>query len=184
MKKYICIDESGIHSTVGHSTIAFSYVEYEKKEDVDTFIIEIEKSLGLEYFHWRKHNWKIRKLFAKRISELDFLAKVSVFENPVHPEKILSIAISELITEKDIHKIFIDGDSDKSYVKTFKKSLRDKNITLKYIQTQKDEANPGLRLADFIAGCVRSYYDDVTNEKSKEIYDIIKSKLKIVFLQH
>jgi hypothetical protein len=184
MKKYICIDESGIHSGVGHSTIAFAYVEYENKNNLDIFITETEKNLGLDFFHWRKHNWKIRKSFAKKISELDFVAKVSIFENPVHPENILSIAIGELLVEKDIYKIFIDGDSDKSYVNTFKKSLRDKNIKLKYIQTQKDEANPGLRLADFIAGAVRSHYDDLSNEKSKEVYDIIKSKLKIVFLQH
>ena len=53
MKNYICIDESGIHSSVGHSTISFAYIKYEDKESLDKKIIDIEKNIRINYFHSR-----------------------------------------------------------------------------------------------------------------------------------
>lgn len=48
----IFIDESGIHKNIGFLTFVLAYIEVDDYVSMEKQICEIEKKLGLEYFHW------------------------------------------------------------------------------------------------------------------------------------
>lgn len=177
----IFIDESGIHKQVDHSTIVLVYILVKDVEKLENRIIKIEKELKINLFHWTKHGWKIRNKFFNRIKKLTFTLKVAVLRNPIKLDQALENVFSHLIIEKKIKKIIIDGEKPKRYLWRLKKILRDKGISVKKIKTTRDDSSAGIRLADALAGLIRSYYDRPDGQ-AKKVYPLIQDK--IITTQH
>lgn len=89
---------------------------------------------------------------------------------------MLELVLEEMITEKNIHTLFIDGKKPKWYSRKIKKILRDKAIPLKKVRTVRSGACPGIRLADLVAGLTRWHFDNKNNIKTREFFLILKKK--------
>ena len=167
----VFIDESGIHKAVEHSTLVFVYVCFDDREEVESKIMAVEKSLGIEYFHWAnfgsKAGWRVKESFIAAISQLPFTFKLMLFNNPIHFSSAFEICLKHLIIEKKIWRIIIDGKKSRHYALQLKKVLRDKGISVKKLRTANDLSSPGLRLADSIAGLYRSHTDRPTETTTR-----------------
>jgi len=177
----IFIDESGIHKKVDHSSFVLVYVSIEDENFINARIEQIEKRLKIRFFHWAdfgsKAGWLVRKEFIRLASDLPFVFKYLIMENPLKPQKILFYCLNHLLTEKDIKNVIIDGKQPKWYEKQMKHLLRSKGISVKKLKTANDKSMPALRLADALAGLIRSYYDG--SKTSQELYQLMKIKNKI-----
>lgn len=176
----IFIDESGIEKSIGHSVFVLVYVCVENIEKLEKAIEEIEKNLKIERFHWAdfgsNYGWKIRENFIKKVSFLSFNFKFAVIDNPIYLPKTFEDLLRYFIVEKNIKKIVIDGKKPKWYQRDLKKILRDKGISVRKIRTMHDESSPTLRLADGLAGLIRSYYDKPT-ERVEKLYSLFENKI-------
>lgn len=176
----IFIDESGIHKQTGHSTTAVVYVKVNNLEKVERQISKIVKSLGIDTFHWAEHGWKVREKFFKQVINVDFTFKVAVFKNPVRYNKMLSIVFQHLVTEESIVRVFIDGKKPKWYERKLKKILRDKGVSVKKLRTVRNEASqPGIQLADALAGLVRYHIDNPQKKDAKRLFRELKKNKKL-----
>jgi len=176
----IFIDESGIHRPVGKSTFVLVYVEIENYNKLSSAFIEIEKELGIKYFHWAETVWAIKEKLIQKILDLDFNLKIAVIENPVNPSLEMERVLTHMIVERNIVKILIDGKKPKWYEKKIKKILRDKMITIKKLKTVKDESEAGIRLADLLAGLARWHFENIKKDKIEKYYQRLKSKILVV----
>ncbi len=178
MKKIIYIDESGISSTIGHSVYVCLYVEFDNYIQIANRIIEIEKQLKISYTHWTEMPWKLRVKFAEKIKDLDFKVKAVVYENPVLPDVVFELALKKMLLKiENIIIILIDGKKNKSYKKYLKKLLRSYGLEVNNIKMVNDKNEPLIRLADFMAGFIRYYCDNVTKNKSVEIFRLLNNKI-------
>lgn len=177
----IFIDESATNKQSGHATIALVYVEVISMQTFENAIEEIEKELGIKYFHWSDERWKTREAFLTRLLKLNFMLKVAILENPVKLSQSMEDALKHLVIEGNIRKIMIDGRKPKWYSQKIKKVLRDKGISVKKIVTvRKEESSPGVRVADCLAGLIRYHYDN-PESIAKEWYNKLKKTNKIFF---
>lgn len=174
----IFIDESGIHKKDGHSTTSLVYVKVEHVEKLNSAILQLEKNLKIEPFHWSEEGWKGRQSFLEGIIKEDFEVKIFVFQNPFTEEK-MEFALKHLIAEKYIKTIIIDGKKTRQYALRLKKALRERKVVVKHIRMGNDTSFPGLRLADLFAGLVRSYVDNRDNPKVIGLYKLAKTKITI-----
>jgi len=154
----------------------------ENYDQVCKAIEQIEKDLKIRYFHWAdfgsKRGWQIRKKFIEQSAALPYNFKYSIVTNPIRPEESLFNAISYLLNEKNIKKVTIDGSQPKWYERQVKRSLRSRNVSIKKLKISRDTAEPALRLADSLAGLVRSYHDNPTG-LAKELYQYLEANNKI-----
>ncbi|MDP2586238.1 MAG: DUF3800 domain-containing protein [Candidatus Komeilibacteria bacterium] len=178
---YVFIDESGIHKQIDHSSFVTVFVSVEDKAALNKKIEEIERRLKIKPFHWAdfgsRFGWKIRTEFIKSVSTLSFSFKYIIVENPIKPQAMLYYALNNLLKEEDIIKVVIDGQQPKWYADQIKSSLRKSGISVKKLIIANDKADPILRLADALAGLVRSYHDGVLG--AENLYQLIKMKNKI-----
>jgi len=177
---FIFIDESGIHKDVNHSTFVLVYIEIEDHDQIEMEIKKVEKRLKIDYFHWKKTIWDVKKEFIERMLELNFRIKVAVIKNPVNPSQELERILVHMIVEKNIRNIYIDGKKPKWYERKIKKILRDKGISVRKLKTVKDSQYAGIRLADMIAGLSRSYFDKKNLERISKYYQKLQKKIIIV----
>lgn len=153
---YVLVDESGFHKPTGKTTIALVYVtDYDALMKLDDLVTKIEEDLKIYPFHWSQSNWQVREKFVTALRKGKFTAKVAVTDNPVQITKFMNEALAHLVIERDIQKIIIDGKKPKLIERRFNKVLRDKGVSAKRVTTADDESQPGLRVADAIAGLVR-----------------------------
>ena len=176
----IFIDESGTHKQSGHATTAIVYIQISNLEKVEQKILDIERKLHIESFHWGEERWQVRNKFLTEIIDLEFTAKVAVFENPVHPEKMVELIFTHLITEKDIKNVFIDGEKPRWYENRLKKVLRDKGISIKKLKTVRSMSSPGIQLADCLAGLIRRFYEKPDDPDPKRWHNKLKKKKRLV----
>lgn len=177
----IFIDESGIHKQVDHSSIVLVYVMLEDVEEVERQILEIEKKLKIQPFHWSDQRWKIRGPFLSEIAKLPFSIKVAILRNPINLSQEMENMLQHLITEKKIRKIIIEGKKPRWYELKIKKVLRDKGISVKKLRTARDTSFPSLRLADALAGLARAYFDNPKG-LNKKLYSLFKNKITAQFM--
>lgn len=177
----IFIDESGIHKQVDHSTVVLVYVLIESVENVEHKIIEIEKELKIKSFHWKEQRWKIKGAFLAKIAKLPFKIKVAILRNPINLSKEVENVLCHLITEKKIKKIIIEGKKPRWYELKIKKVLRDKGVSVRKLRSAKGTSFPGLRLADAMAGLIRSFCDNPKDE-NKKFYQLFEKKITAQFL--
>jgi len=112
--------------------------------------------------------------------DLKFTVKVAIFENPIHPGKMLELIFNHLITEKDIKNVFIDGEKPRWYENRLKKVLRDKGISVKKLRTVRSKSSPGIQLADCLAGLVRRYYDNPEEPDPRRWFKKLKREKKLL----
>lgn len=178
----VFIDESGIHKKVDHSSFAVVYLSLENENFINLKIQEIEKKLGLNYFHWTdfgsKSGWRIRSEFIRQIALLPFSFKYTIATNPINPKQTLFYCLTHLLTERNIKKVCIDGHQPKWYERQIKRTLRSGGLSVKKLRCVSDRTEPALRLADALAGLVRSYHDG-GSKTAAELYNFIRSKNKI-----
>ncbi len=175
----IYIDESGTHRHDGHSTTAVVYIEVMYDQDFNNKIREIEEELRLNSFHWSEERWIVREKFLSKIAKLDFSAKVAIFKNPVKQSKMMEVVFGHLITEGRVRNIFLDGKKPKWYELSLKKALRDKGISVKKLKTANDQSQPGIQVADCLAGLVRRHYDSPNEENPKKWFEKLKRSGKL-----
>lgn len=176
----VFIDESGIHKKVDHSTFALAYITVNNYDQIEQRILQIEKKLKINNFHWSETIWKTKKEFMDLALSLDFNVKIAIVKNPVRPDWELEKVLSHTIIEKDIKKIFIDGKKPKWYERKIKHILRDKNISVKKLKTVTDQQSAGIRLADMIAGLTRSYFDKKNPKRFNKYYKRLEKKIIIL----
>lgn len=177
----IFIDESGTHKQTDHATIALVYVEISNLEDFDAEVEKIEEKLDIKYFHWTDEKWAKREKFIEQLLKLDFTFKVAILKNPVKLSKDLEEILKHLVIEENIRKIVLDGRKPKWYNQRLKKLLRDKGVSVKKIVTvRKDESSPGIRVADCLAGLVRTHFDNPASLASN-LYSKLKKANKVKF---
>ena len=176
----IFIDESGIHKKVEYSTFVLAYIETENYNLIEKQIEKIEKKLKIDYFHWSKTVWKVKKEFMEEILKMDFKVKIAVIKNPVKPARELERVLKHMIIEKNIRNIYIDGKKPRWYERQIKKILRDKGILVKKLKTVKASQYAGIRLADMVAGLSRSYFDKKNLEKISKYYQRLQKKIIVI----
>jgi len=177
---YIFIDESGIHKDRDHSTFVLVYVEVVDYPKLSEAIISVEASLDIKNFHWAETPWPARQRFLDRVLKLDFKVKIAVVNNPINSSKEMERLLPHLIIERGISKIFIDGKKPRWYEHKIKKILRDKMITVKKLKTVDDRTEPGVRLADMVAGLARGYFDGRNNDRFEKYYKLLEDKIVII----
>ncbi len=176
---YIFIDDSGVDKPNGRSSIALVYLEISKLETIQNSVIEIENNLKIKYFHWAYSTWSVRQKFIDEICKQEFSIKIALIKNPFKGGIAYEYALEHLIVEKNITNLIIDGKKNKTYERKFKKILRDKGISIRKLKTGNDEGYPALRVADAIAGIVRYYNENPSNDNIKNIYQKISKKILI-----
>ena len=176
---YIFIDESGVDKQDGKSSIALVYLEINKLDSLQNSVIEIERKLKIKYFHWAYSTWNVRQKFIDEICKQEFSIKIALIKNPFKGSTAYEYALAHLIVEKNITNLIIDGKKNKTYERKFKKILRDKGISIRKLKTGNDEGYPALRVADAIAGIVRYYNENQSNNNIKNIYQQISKKILI-----
>lgn len=178
-KKYsIYIDESGIISKIGHSVYALVYIEHENEAHIGEKILKIEKDLNISYIHWVHLSNKVRKKVVKKLKKVNFNFIYMTYKNPITQEKALEKVLIELIEfENTALKIVVDGERIDRYEKYLKKILRNRGVKVYKLKFANDKKEPLLRVADFIAGLIRSLLDK--NGKDVEyMYLLLHEKVK------
>lgn len=179
MDMLIFIDESGIHKQVDHSTFVLAYIESRQYAVLEKQIIDIERKTRITEFHWSKTVWKIKVAFMDEVLGLDFTAKVAVVKNPVRPAEELERVLAHLMVEHRIRNVYIDGQKPKWYARRIKHILRAKGISVQKLKTVKASQYAGIRLADMVAGLVRSYYDKKNFERIEPYYRRLEKKIVV-----
>lgn len=178
----IAIDESGISSKIGYSVYAFIFIPIKDYTSISNHIIRIEKELGIDYIHRSEMSWKLRMQLAYKLIFTDFKVHVVTYTNPVLPDKTLIHSIFHVFSKiKHVDKILIDGKRSKIYKSKIKKIFKNHIIKTHRIKFIDDTSEPILRLADFIAGSIRSYLDDSKNIHAKNIYQTFKNKIATIY---
>lgn len=173
----IFIDESGIHKKTDHSSFVLAYIAFQDYQDVEKIVIELEKDLGLEEFHWAETIWKVKEKFVESVLKLDFAIKAAVVKNPVNPEDELERLLSVFLVEKGIRTIFLDGKKPKWYARKIKKILNDKGIFTRKLKTISDKQYAGARIADMAAGLIRSHFDRPDKKDVARLYRKLEKKI-------
>jgi hypothetical protein len=177
---HIFIDESGIHKKLDHSSFALVYIEIDNFEKIEKGIIEIERDLNIEKFHWSEIAWKFKEKFIKEALKLDFKVKLAIIKNPVNPAKELERILSHMAIEKKISCIYIDGKKPKWYGLKIKKVLRDRGVSARKVKMIKDDQIACVRLADMVAGLSRSHFDKKNEKNLQKYYKKLERKLIIL----
>lgn len=177
----IFIDESGTHKQSGHAANAIVYIKITNLEEVEQGLKEILKDLELDFFHWADHGWKVRNRFLKKIIRLNFTFKIGIFQNPIKTHEMTETVFGELITEKAIKNVFIDGKQPKWYERRLKKVLRDKGISVGKLRTIRNESShPGIQLADSLAGLFRYHFENPRAEDAQKWVGRFKKEKKLL----
>jgi hypothetical protein len=174
------LDESNIHSQEGISSVALIHVDsLEGLHAFDAHVLAAENRLRIRPFHWWKSNWRTRGNFLREVIAFDFGIRVALFHNPINIESVLEQALPYLITEREVHRLIVDGSKPKEYASRLKKVLRDKGITVKKLRTEADHARPALRAADCVAGVVRYHAENPTDIRGTGLYAMLLSHVDV-----
>ena len=176
----VFIDESGIHKDVDYSTFVLVYIEIENYNQLEKEIEKIERELKIDCFHWKKTVWNVKKKFMDRMLGLDFNVKIAVIKNPINSAMELERVLIQMIVEKNIRNIYIDGKKPKWYERKIKKILRDNGVSVRKLKMVKSTQYAGIRLADMVAGLSRSYFDKKNLKKISAYYQKLRKKIIVV----
>lgn len=180
---YVFIDESGIHKTVGKSSIALVYVLTAHLGATEKVVVDTERELRIRPFHWAHSAWPVREKFVRAVASCDMTIKVAFITNPFSERAAYENALKHMIVERDISHIVIDGRKSRRHERNIKKTLRDKGISVRKLRTVRDEAYPALRIADAVAGLVRYRHDDPADERANALYRALEKKISIILEQ-
>lgn len=179
----VFIDESGTHRQSGYSVIALVCVSNtDALERLNDNVLSLEQAIGTTYFHWADRGWPFRREFVQGIAKLDFTIRLAQLTNPIKLDQSLVDTLPYLLPERTIDRLFVDGKKSKQYVRTLKKLLRDKGISVKKLKTVNDTSYPAIRIADAVAGTYR-YYLDRQNKRANSLYSMLEPKVEFIHFQ-
>ncbi len=136
--------------------------------------------LKLDSFHWAEHGWKVRQKFVNKILDLDFIYKIALFENPININDMYDSVFQQLISERNIKNIYIDGKKQKWYERKLKMVLRDKDIKISKLKSvRKEDSYGGLQIADSIAGLTRYYVDNLSSYDASILIKRLRKRKKL-----
>ncbi len=173
---FVFIDESGVHKAVDHSTVAVVYLAVENYTAFEKAVTSIEKRLQLSTFHWAETAWPVKRQFLDAVLKLEFVAKVAIIKNPATLSQNLETVFLHLIVESNIRAVYLDGKKSKRYERPLKKVLRNRGISVRKVRTVNDEQFAGIRVADMVAGLVRTVTDGKHLERMQPYYNRLKKK--------
>lgn len=175
---YVFIDESGIQKSSGYTVIVAVSIDPKDLSVVDQGVLDAEQNLRIQDFHWSKSGWKVRQGFMVAISKLNFTLNHVVIKNPIDEyEKAFETSLGVLLEDMPVTRLLIDGVKSKTYEKRLKKTLRDKGISTKVLKTVNDKSYPSIRIADAMAGIIRSYKDRPDHSDTMKTHRIIRKKI-------
>lgn len=181
IKFVVCIDESGITSKVGYSTYSFTFTLIQNIGQINKRVKYIEEELGVEYIHWSDLSWSRRMVVARAIADLDFSNLVYLVANPIKPDVELLHIFNKFYGDSiNNMQFYIDGDKPQKFIKRIKNEINSIGAGHNKVSVLDDKKFAGLRLADFVAGAVRHFYDNSCDDIRSPVYNIIKSKIKII----
>jgi hypothetical protein len=152
-------------------------IECLNESDVGENILKIEKDINISYIHWVNMSRKIRLKVAKKLNNVDFVCTYVLYSNPILQNIALENVLIQLLKPKDgIPKIVIDGESSKKYENNLKSVLKNRGIKVYSIKFTNDKKYSILRLADFMAGLIRSYFDD-KGKDNDYMFKLLKDKI-------
>lgn len=173
----VFIDESGVHKSTDHTSVALVYVTVKNYEKLEKIVLATEARLGITVFHWSETAWPVKAQFLETILRLDFQVKIAILQNPASLAKSFDTVLSHMIVEPDIQTIYIDGKKSKKYERTLKKVLRDRGVSVKKIRTVRDSQFAGIRVADMVAGLARTVSDGKNLSRLQPYFDRLKKKI-------
>lgn len=178
-EKYnIYIDESGIIAKDGHSVYVLVYIDYLNESRIGEKIFKIEKDLKISHIHWVSMSNKVRIRVSKKIRHIDFSCEYVVYKNPISQRTALQNVLIELLkSQNKIFKIIIDGESSRKNENALKSVLKNRGIKVYNIVSINDKKDSILRLADFMAGLIRSCFDNKGRDNIYA-YELLKHKTK------
>ena len=174
---YIFIDESGVGKKTGRFVVVLVYVHVDNVDPLNRTVLEVEKEMGIEYFHWSHSEWKVRIRFIEAIRRERFITKIAFLSNTLLNNSAFENILGVLIEEKDIAAIIIDGKKSRGYEKRVKKVLGDKMVPIRKLKTGNDHGYPVLRVADAIAGLVRYRDEHPDHNHTNMLFKLIKKKI-------
>ncbi len=176
-KTYIFIDESGVNKDIKYSCFAFVFINEDNYVFIEKIIIDLEKILKIKSFHWSEDNWNVKKRVLQEIADQKVNFKIKILINPINQEKELESSLIDFIENDKNNYVFIDGKKSKKYDRKIKKYFRDRNVSISKIRTIKDNNSIGIKIADYIAGFFRYYFDN-ENKLDNDLNIILKKILK------
>ncbi len=178
-QQFFYIDESNISVNTGHTVYACIFIMYLDKDDIGDYIVNLEKGLHMRPAHWVNMSWKLRIKFAENIKNLNFSCKVVLYKNPVVQNEVLEDFLMKIIINNySPLKVIIDGKKSDNYIHKLKSRLKYRGIIINKLLFVNDKGDPLVRLADFIAGLVRSYIDN-RSANNEYLFDLLKHKIKM-----
>jgi hypothetical protein len=179
-KKYlIYIDESNISAVVGNSVYCAILIFYCDRDRIGEEILYLENKLNINYLHWVDMPWKLRIRFGEEIRKFDFMCNVIIYKNPIKQDSILEDFLPKIFDiNKDVYKITIDGKKNNKYIHKLNNKLKNRGVNFNKIIFTDDKNEVLIRLADFMAGLIRSYVDS-KNRNNTYIFNLLKHKIKI-----
>lgn len=178
-QQLLYIDESNISVNTGHTVYACIFIMYLDKHDISDYIGNIERGLYMRPALWVNMSWKLRIKFAENIKNLNFSCKVVLYKNPVFQNVVLEDFFMKIIINNySPFKVIIDGKKSDSYIHKLKSRLKYRGIAISKLLFVNDKGDPLVRLADFIAGLIRSYVDN-RSANNEYMFDLLKHKIKM-----
>jgi hypothetical protein len=178
------VDDSGIHKATGYSAFAVVAIARSDYETFEKNFLKIEKELRIDVFHWAETSWPVKEKFLTQLAKLDFQTTCGVIQNPIHPEKELERMLPRILPQRKFYAMYIDGKKSKSYERRMKKSLRDQGIATKKLVTVNDKQFAGVRVADAVAGLIRTAWDRPNDKRIQAWYKRFRKKIGFVLEQN
>jgi hypothetical protein len=172
---YVFIDESGTNKPSGQCVFVAVLIEAHKLADVSDMIEVAEGLSKTNIFHWRGKPPAVREEFITLLSRIDFVARYVVLNSPLknYNDVLKDLLISSCLGI-NMTKIIVDGRKSKSYERHLKMVLRSNGVSTKKLKTAADEAYPGIRVADALAGLIRTHSNRPTATSVKLINELRK----------
>ena len=171
MRVNVYIDESGIGRKFGATVYCITVCYNLDATDLDSKILQIEKSLRVPPFHWREHSWTVKTKFLDSILGIEHWSCMTVvIKNDKFNESAVEKLLAKAIQGLDVDKMYIDGKKPRKYINLVKKSFKNIGISVSKLKMVRHQSAGGLRVSDAVAGLVRLHYDGKSKADAIKFY--------------
>lgn len=174
----VFLDESGIHRQDGKFCVALVCVSVENIELLEQAVVEAGEDLKIGPFHWSHTNWKVRTKFLEKILKHDFSVRAGLFPNPFREIDYQQV-LPQMMYDQEIKTFVMDGKKPRLFKRKLKKTLQSLGIVFDKLILGNDKSYPILRVADFCAGIIRTYYEKGKNQEVITCFEKLKSRIEL-----
>jgi hypothetical protein len=172
-KIYVYVDESGQDRRSEHF-IVVAVVTDKNQEDLRLELLSVEEEAQTNKMKWHKTRHERRIDYLTKILDRKIATKEVYFGRYKKPLpyffpmiNVLEHAIKNGRREGYIATVYVDG-IDKVIARKLTNALRSQGISLRAVQSRREESEPLIRFADMWAGCIRGAL--LHGEDSKKIF--------------